>query len=105
MDITKDPYYRQLKEIQKYGVVGIGYFDNIFKDDNFDITYLFRIINNEIIPNGVYAPMEPKVQHVALNEYIFDNLDEDGEITEETLDYFKPLAKYFFNYNKYIKED
>lgn len=101
MDIKKDPYYKQLEEIQKYGVRSVGYFDNIVKDESFNLTDLFKIINDKIIPYGVKNFTTSELRDIILTEYIFNG---DEEITEGTLEQFKPLAKYFLNYNKYIKE-
>lgn len=93
MDIKKDPYYKQLKEIQKYGVRGVGYFDNIVKDESFNLTDLFKIINDKIIPYGVKNFTTSELRDIILTGYIFS---EDKKITKETVRRFEPLAKYFF---------
>lgn len=97
MDIKVDPYYKQLEEIQKYGVRGVGYFDNIVKDESFNLTDLFKIINNKIAPYGVKNFTTSELRDIILTEYIFNG---DEEITEGTLEQFKPLAKYFLNYKR-----
>lgn len=93
-DITKDPYYEKL-------VIIIAY----FKDEEFDIVYMFQVIVDKVAPRGVHHLTRPELEDMTLYEYLFDELDEDGEITEKTLEDFKPLAKYFLNCQELTKEN
>lgn len=104
-DITKDPYYEKLKEIQEEGVREVGYFYSVFQDRDFDIQYMFQVIVDEVAPRGVHHLTRPELEDMTLYEYLFDELDEDGEITEKTLEDFKPLAKYFLNCQELTKEN
>lgn len=99
-DITKDPYYEQLKEIQEKGVLEVGYFMSIFKDKNFYTQDIFHIIINKITPRRLHHLTRVELQNMVLYEYLFKYLDKNGEITEITLKDFKPLAKYFSNYKE-----
>ena len=104
-DITKDPYYEKLKEIQERGVREVGYFYSVFQDKDFDIQYMFHVIVGKVAPRGVHYLTAPELSDMTLYEYLFDELDEDGEITEKDLENFKPLAKYFFNCRQLTKEN
>lgn len=104
-DITKDPYYEKLKEIQEWGVREVGYYYSIFQDKEFDIVYMFQVIVDKVAPRGVHHLTRPELEDMTLYEYLFDELDEDGEITEKTLEDFKPLAKYFLNCQELTKEN
>lgn len=104
-DITKDPYYEKLKEIQERGVREVGYFYSVFQDKDFDIQYMFQVIVDKVAPRGVHHLTAPELSDMTLYEYLFDELDEDGEITEKDLENFKPLAKYFFNCRQLTKEN
>lgn len=99
--MNQDPYYQQLKEIQENGVREVGYFYSIFQDKEFDIVYMFQVIVDKVAPRGVHHLTRPELEDMTLYEYLFDELDEDGEITEKDVECFKPLAKYFLNYKKF----
>lgn len=99
--MKQDPYYEQLKEIQENGVREVGYYYSIFQDKDFDIQYMFHVIVDKVVPYGIHHLTSPELSDMTLYEYIFDTLDEDGEITEKTIEDFKPLAKFFLNYKKF----
>ena len=99
--MNQDPYYQQLKEIQENGVREVGYFYSIFQDKEFDIVYMFQVIVDKVAPRGVHHLTRPELEDMTLYEYLFDELDEDGKITEKDVEDFKPLAKYFLNYKKF----
>ena len=104
-DITKDPYYEKLKEIQERGVREVGYYYSVFQDKDFDIQYMFQVIVDKVAPRGVHHLTRPEVQAMPLYDNLFDELDEEGEITEKDLENFKLLAKYFFNCRQLTKEN
>lgn len=101
--MKQDPYYEQLKEIQENGVREVGYFYSVFQDKDFDIQYMFQVIISKVSLYGIHHLTSPELSDMTLYEYIFDTLDEDGEITEKTIEDFKPLAKFFLNYKKFHK--